>query len=525
MRFLLGGAEAKAKPAKAIMRFGRIIASATLFTSISVPLVALQPAQARFAPYCQQTIEAITEKENLREAIRKGDRKAEKRYRTLVADHARHIQACRQQNPFQRQGIWLRLYECDARPGHLEETLDRIVERGYNEVFVETFYNGMVLLPKNDNPTEWKSVLDNPGLENRDLLAEVIQKGRERGLKIHAWMFSLNFGYDYASRPEKQSLLIRNGRGQTSIETDTTPGIGTKLGSVNPNEAFIDPYNPIALRDYRSMVQEVLKRKPDGMFFDYIRYPRLKGEFSILSNVRDLWVYGDAAKTALLNRAQNAKGRELIQRYLDNKEISVQDLQMIDRQFPQEAAQPPLWQGRSPAPNENQLAPLARQTRLNGELWRLAVAHTYQGVIDFLALAAAPAQQQGIRTGSVFFSDGNNVQGRGYDSRLQPWHKFPKDIEFHPMAYANCGRVDCVMDQIRRVVGMVPYGSKIYPVFAGIWQQDVNGHPPLEDKMQALRQTAPQITGVSHFAYSWQEPLSDRDRKFCRAPLPIKRRG
>jgi hypothetical protein len=36
--------------------------------------------------------------------------------------------------------------------------------------------------------------------------------------------------------------------------------------------------------------------------------------------------------------------------------------------------------------------------------------------------------------------------------------------------------------------------------------------------MQALRQIAPQINSVSHFAYSWQDPIFDRDRKFCQLP-------
>ncbi|MBE9031065.1 hypothetical protein IQ266_15125, partial [filamentous cyanobacterium LEGE 11480] len=159
------------------------ISGSLLIASSSISTMAVAPAQAQFAPYCQQTLEAITEKENLRQAMRKGNRKAEKKYRNLVTDHARHLTACRKQNAFRTQGIWLRLYECDVRPGRIEETLDRIVERGYNEIFVETFYNGMVLLPKADNPTEWQSVLQSRGLEKRDLLAEVIKKGRERGLK------------------------------------------------------------------------------------------------------------------------------------------------------------------------------------------------------------------------------------------------------------------------------------------------------------------------------------------------------
>jgi hypothetical protein len=64
----------------------------------------------------------------------------------------------------------------------------------------------------------------------------------------------------------------------------------------------------------------------------------------------------------------------------------------------------------------------------------------------------------------------------------------------------------------------------VTPVLAGIWQQSVSNRPPLEVQMQGMQQIAPQIDGLSHFAFSWQEPLSDRDRKFCRVPLPIKRR-
>jgi hypothetical protein len=492
-----------------------IIAQATATFSIG-----MLPAQAQFPPYCQQSLETISRKETLRNAALKGDREAGKQYQNMIADQAKQMEQCRQQNQFRSQGVWLRLYECDAKSGRLEEVLDRVIDRGYNEIYVEVFFNGMVLLPKNDNPTAWESMLNTKGQENRDLLAEVIRKGRERGLKVHAWMFSLNFGYSYASRPEKQSTLIKNGRGQTSIETPTSPGLGTELGSVNPKEAFVDPYHPIARQDYLKMVQEVLKRKPDGMFFDYIRYPRLVGQRALMDDVSDLWVYGEASRSAMLSRANNEKGRELIRRYLDNKQITVQDVEEADRLYPQESAQPPLWQGRNPAPNENQLSTWDRRSRLENELWLFAVAHTYQGVVDFVSLVAAPAQQMGIRTGAVFFSDGNNVVGNKFDSRMQPWDKFPPNLEFHPMTYANCGRADCIINQVNRVVRMAPSGVPVKPVIAGIWQEPTSNRPPLEIQMQAIRQAAPQINEISHFAFSWQEPLSDSDRKFCRIPLP-----
>jgi hypothetical protein len=292
------------------------------------------------------------------------------------------------------------------------------------------------------------------------------------------------------------------------------------LGALNPNEAFVDPYSSIARRDYLQMVQEVLKRQPDGMFFDYIRYPRLKGRYSGAKTVEDLWVYSEGARSVMLDRAANKKGRDLIQRYIDNKTISGRDLEDIDRLYPDEATQPPLWQGRNPGSGENNLSLGQRRNILADELWRFSVAHTYQGVVDFLTVVATPAQQAGLRTGAVFFADGNQTVGNGYDSRLQPWDRFPNKVEFHPMLYANCGRADCVVSLLNRVTRMAPFGAQIKPVIAGIWQESVSNRPPLEVQMQALKQAAPQITEMSHFAFSWQEPLSDRDRKFCRIPLP-----
>jgi hypothetical protein len=63
---------------------------------------------------------------------------------------------------------------------------------------------------------------------------------------------------------------------------------------------------------------------------------------------------------------------------------------------------------------------------------------------------------------------------------------------------------------------MAPAGTQIEPAIAGTWGQILNGRPSLEAQMQAIHQAAPQISSVSHFAFSWQDPQYDRDRKFCR---------
>jgi uncharacterized lipoprotein YddW (UPF0748 family) len=66
--------------------------------------------------------------------------------------------------------------------------------------------------------------------------------------------------------------------------------------SSNPDEVFVDPYHPQARSDYGQMLQAVLQRRPDGVLFDYVRYPRGVGPNSVADEVDDLWIYGQASR-------------------------------------------------------------------------------------------------------------------------------------------------------------------------------------------------------------------------------------
>lgn len=475
-------------------------------------------AQAQGTPYCQQLTQAIAQKEALRKAATQGKKDAQTKYKAVLTKHAAALRQCRSRNWPQNQGIWIRLYPCDARPGALEAVLDKIVDRGYNQVYVETFYNGMVLLPANRNPTPWTPVLQGSGWDNVDLLEQVIQKGRERGLKVSAWMFALNFGANYVRRIDRQTTISRNGRGQTSLTANTIAGLSVDFGVSNPYEAFIDPYSAQARTDYEGLVKAFARYRPDGMLFDYIRYPRGSGAASVASKVQDLWVYGEASQRSLLQRAVNYQGMELIQRFVNKGFLSADDLRASSSLYPGDRE--PLWQGLSPGQIPANLPLKQRLASFNAALWQLAVAHASQGVVDFLLTAIRSVEQQGISTGAVFFPDGNTSVGRGFDSRLQFWERFPRNADWHPMAYGTCGNTNCIMQQIQRVLQQAPDGVQVKPVLAGIWQRSAGNRPPLEAQMQALYKIAPSITSVSHFAYSWQEPGSDRDRKYCQKSSP-----
>jgi hypothetical protein len=454
----------------------------------------------------------MTQTDTLRQAALQGDPSAQSRYQMQIQQNADQLNRCRSQSWLKIQAVWLRVYPCDAKPGQLDELFDRIVSRGYNEVFLETFGDGQVLLPSADNRTAWPSILRVAGYENRDLLAEAIAKGRERGIKVYAWMFTLNFGYPYSLRSGADAVLARNGRGETSqsfiADKDAVEG------GEGTDETFVDPYNPQAQRDYSTLLLEVLKRHPDGGLFDYVRYPRGTGGATIADDIRDLWIYGSASREALLNRAQNQKGRELISRFIDQGALRANDITEVNALYPQEAQ--PLWQGRNPADPKARFSP-DQLSALQTELWLLGVAHAMQGVVDFLTMAVTPVQQQGVSAAAVFFPEGNRmIRQWSFDSRLQPWDRFPSTIEWHPMSYAICdNRPDCVVAEVDRVLEKAQPNTPIEPAIAGTWGQPLNRHPALEAQMQAIHQAAPQINAISHFALSWQDVAYDRSRKTC----------
>ncbi len=460
----------------------------------------LLSAQARGGATCVLPSANIAEKERLRQAAIKGGRDAEKRYEEIVRQQANQLQQCRDRTWPKNQALWLRLYACDTQPGQLEALLDEVVNKGYNQVYVEAFYDGQVLLPLNENRTAWPSVIRNPQQGDVDLLAQAIHKGRQRGLKVYAWVFTMNFGYSYGQRPDRQRVLARNGQGQVSLQLPD-----------NTDQAFVDPYHPQARQDYTQMLQAILRRRPDGILFDYIRYPRGTGAASIATKVQDLWVYGEASQSALIQRGQNNQGRELIQQFLRKGYITEGEITAARTRFAQEPT--PLWQGRD-ATQAKTLTP-PNQAQLQRDLWILSVSHAAQGVVDFLTMAAQVAQQQGITAGAVFFPTGNQVIGQGFDSRLQPWDQFPAHLEWHPMSYSVCGSGSCIVEEVRRVLSLTT-GASVRPALAGRWGESQGNRPSLEVQMQALQRSVPQIETVSHFAYSWQEPESDRRRRFCR---------
>ncbi|MEL6927665.1 MAG: family 10 glycosylhydrolase [Cyanobacteria bacterium J06600_6] len=483
------------------------IATVKILKLISIALIgcgsqaiAIPQVKAASGPYCQFDSAEVEAKTQLLKASLNNEQITPE-YTATVQRHRQMLELCRSQTWPEEQAIWLRLYPCDITPGALDHVLDRIVNLGYSKIHLEVFYDSQVLLPSADNPTPWTPVVNSPEATEVDLLQQTIEKAHQRGLKVYAWLFTMNFGYTYAQRPDRQPALARNGTGQDSLTFVH-----------DRSQAFVDPYSPQAKTDYHNLVQAVLKRQPDGILFDYIRYPRGEGGQSYVNSIKDLWIYGKSSLNALYNRAGNQKGLAFIKRFIDAGNLSAKDIETVDRQYPEEDQA--KWQGRLTSGSKETITD--RQRQLNQDLWLFSVAHAAQGVIDFLSFAAQPAQDLGLPTGAVFFPDANRLVGTtAFDSRLQAWNEFPQDLEWHPMAYAVCeDRTDCITEPISEVLQTAP-NTTVIPALAGAWGKVYRGHLPLETQIESLRKATPEVNSISHFSYAWQEPDLDRQRKSC----------
>lgn len=496
------------------MIVGGLFGTVQMLSTLAPALAETIAAERYSREYCFFSPAEVAEKNRLRAAAMGTDQAAKNRYIQIINRHASELRACRAKSWLKTQAIWIRMYACDTKPGAVDELIDRMVNKGYNQVYLATFYAGQVLLPQTANKTAWPSVLVNSSVRNTDLLAEVIRKGQARGLKVYAWMYGLNYGSNYGLYPNRDTALNINGRGEKSWfvgnEGTQSPDAG------GPNSIlFVNPHSRQAREDYRQMLSAVLQRRPDGILFDYIRYPRGQGGQSVITTVKDLWIYGDDARQKLEALAQNRKGAEILKTYLDNGDLRPNEIAAADAAFPDERE--PLWGNRAPSAKEMTLNPAARAALYQRELWQLTVNFAAIGVVEFLTEATNMAQQAGVPAGAVFFPEANRKVGRGgFDSRLQRWHQFPRNIEWHPMAYAICGQGECIAAQVAETLRTASNTTPVIPALAGVWGKSFETRPSLEVQMDAIHRAVPNLTELSHFSFSWQEPESDAARSSCR---------
>ena len=471
-------------------------------------------------PTCDVSTTEILRKHELRKSalvINPSNSQAQTQYQAIIQKHKSDLQACRDRLAPKTQATWIRLYPNDAKSGVLEDVFDKVANRGYNQVFIEVFYDGRILLPVADNPTPWRSVMEESVKAGEvpadyDLWKKAIAIGKERGIKVYGWSFAMNFGYGYSEIKGRSAALALNGNGENSIANtnfdrqQVANGKAFYEDAYEADHLFVDPYSAIAKADLTSAVKALMQRQPDGMVFDYVRYPT-NSTTALIDNVKQLWIHGQSSRSALLSSIDNPNVRELMALYLKTGDITADDVVQTEKKLTDTSKVKP-----TNIKNARETAAIAE-----GLLWNIATNHAYQGVINFVTTVSAPLKQNNIPIGTVFFPNGNLNESGKFEARMQPWDRFPTYMERHPMTYALCNDGKCVADQVSEVVRQSSPETLVCPILAGTWGQGFDGHPSFEKQMQAIRATEPKINCFSHFVYAWMEPESDRLRKFGKA--------
>lgn len=154
-----------------------------------------------------------------------------------------------------RKGLWVRPYRRDATALDVLEVMDNAQSLGITDLFVETFRGGRTSY--RGNPTF-------PSRYPEDLLEVYVKEGHRRGIKIHAWLHTLDFGPDWAkAHPD---TLVLDGFGNTSNSTER-------------GSSRVSPALPEVRQEIGGLIDDVAARGADGVMLDYLRYPsRLKGD-------------------------------------------------------------------------------------------------------------------------------------------------------------------------------------------------------------------------------------------------------
>lgn len=149
----------------------------------------------------------------------------------------------------------------------LAQIFDRLAAAGINTVFFETVNAGYPIYPSRVAPEQ------NPLTRNWDPLAAAVKLAHDRGMELHAWVWT------FAAGNQRHNALLNQPATYPGplISAHPTWANYTQDGMMIPRgqtKPFLDPANPEVRRYLGGLLSEIVTRyEVDGVHFDYIRYP------------------------------------------------------------------------------------------------------------------------------------------------------------------------------------------------------------------------------------------------------------
>ncbi len=159
------------------------------------------------------------------------------------------------------RGVWLTNVDSDVlfSEKSIKEAIDKLVKLNINTIYPTVLQGGYTLYPsKLAEETFGVSVYPEKGLQNRDMLAEVIKYGHKKGLRVIPWF---EFGF-----------MTNNGSELATIHpewlTNRLDGTTVKKEGVE-ERVWLNPFRPEVQNFLLGLVTEVVSNYDvDGIQFD-----------------------------------------------------------------------------------------------------------------------------------------------------------------------------------------------------------------------------------------------------------------
>ncbi|MBM3274671.1 MAG: hypothetical protein FJZ00_05940, partial [Candidatus Sericytochromatia bacterium] len=342
---------------------------------------------------------------------------------------------------------------------------------GVTDLFVETFRGGR---------TNFIGNATFPSRYPEDVLAVYVKEGKRRGIRIHAWLHTLDFGPDWAKA--YPDTLVQDGYGKSSTSTER--------GSNRVSPALAE-----VRREVAQLIDDVASRSVDGVMLDYLRYPtRLKGDdIDDTPDPRNFFGYNLRQFAAILLRSPDLATPEA-------------------REF--------LASGTL-ARDEQREDLLAR--------WKAALSVDLE---ELITVGKARAKAHGLTYGVAYFPD---YYFHRHDSRVQESRRWATEFDLlSPMCYQYYldefpgpygtytihRALEIAEDSIARVPA--DKGPALMPSFTaevpGTAQEARFHHRSLREQTAFLKgrvfdKAFPRTIGVAYFSYGWIFLDSETRRK------------
>jgi len=167
------------------------------------------------------------------------------------------------------RAIWLdrgSIIQAGSEQG-LAKVFDRLAQAGINTVFFETVNAGYPIYPSKVAPES------NPQIKGWDPLASAVKLAHERGMELHAWVWTFAIGN------QRHNTILNQPESYLGPVLTAHPDWANydNRGNIIPvgqTKPFLDPANPEVRSYLLKLFEEIVSRyKVDGLQLDYIRYP------------------------------------------------------------------------------------------------------------------------------------------------------------------------------------------------------------------------------------------------------------